>query len=163
MKKKKLFLAIVGIVLFIVNRPIVSTPLPPIIEERELVFKTIEKGYYSGHDERRNYAIINNNDWKNLWDKVNSNITPKPFLPEIDFSRSMIVAVFQGAQGTGGYAIDIVKVVETENTLEVFVKEMSPGRGCGVTFLVTQPYHIIEVQRVDKKVIFIIEKEVKNC
>lgn len=163
MKKKKLFLVIVGIILFILNGSAISQSELSVSKIRELMFKTIAKGYYSGHDERKNYVIINKDDWKNLWDKVNSIITPKPFLAEIDFSRNMIVAVFQGAQSTGGYAIDIVKVVETGNTLEVFVQEISPGRGCGVTFVVTQPYHIIEVQRVDKKVIFRIEKEVKNC
>jgi putative ABC transport system substrate-binding protein len=123
-------------------------------EGADLAFKSIEKGEYCGHGERGDYVITNETDWKELWDRMHSTFSPKPPLPKIDFGKSMILAVFQGLRRSGGYSIEITKVIEGESVLKVFVRESHPPPGSSVTMALTQPYHIIETQKVSKKVIF---------
>ena len=120
----------------------------------ELTFEDISKGSYSGHDERNDYVIRDSSEWENLWGKVQSRVSPTPDLPDINFNDEMVIAVFQGSHSTGGYAIEITKIVEKENSVEVFVKETSPSPDSVVTQAFTQPYHIVKTKRVDKEVIF---------
>lgn len=137
-------------------------------EEIELTFEAIEKGVYSGYDESRyegktKYVINNNEDWQSLWNEVYSIQQPTSPLPTVDFSKDIVIAVFQGVQGSGGYSIEIIKIVETENSIKVFVRETSPGLSCEVTSALTQPYHIIKISKTDKEVIFQTEKKITVC
>lgn len=120
--------------------------------EQELIFETISKGSWSGHNDRKNYVIKDNTKWSNLWDIVHLRVTPKPELPDINFNDEMIIAVFQGSRPTGGYNIEITGIIEKENSIEVFIKETSPV-GI-VTLVLTQPYHIVKIKKADKEVIF---------
>ncbi len=83
--------------------------------------------------------------------------------PEIDFNEEMILVVFQGEKSTGGYGIEINKIVEKENAIEVLVIETLPGYGCMVTEALTSPYHIVKLQKSTKEVIFKTEKEITDC
>lgn len=118
-----------------------------------LIFGTLLKGYYNGHDDRKDYVIKETSEWSNLWDIVVTWL-PKPDFPGIDFRDEMIVAVFQGNFSTGGYGVKITKIIENENFVEIFVEEISPSGGDPVTAAFSQPYHIVKMKRVDKEVIF---------
>ncbi len=120
----------------------------------EQSFETISKDHYSGHDERKEYIIKDNSAWSSLWEVVHSTRSPKPKIPEIDFSKEMIVAVFQGMQATGGHAIKIEKITEKVNSIEIFIEETVPAPESFVTDALTNPYHIIKTKRVDKEVFF---------
>ncbi len=122
---------------------------------QELTFETISRGIYSGHDERKDYVIRDLSGWGNLWDKVQSRVSPISDRPNVNFDDEMIIAVFRGIHSIGGYAIEITKIVEKENSVEVFVKETSPSPNSMVTQAFTQPYHIVKTKRVDKEVVFI--------
>ncbi len=137
-------------------------------EEIELTFEAIEKGVYSGYDESRyegktKYVINNNEDWQFLWNEVYSIQQPTPLLPTVDFSKDIVIAVFQGVQGSGGYSIEIIKIIEAENSIKVFIRETSPGPSCEVTAALTQPYHIIKTSKIDKEVIFKTEEKITMC
>ncbi|MCK4665529.1 protease complex subunit PrcB family protein [Candidatus Dependentiae bacterium] len=123
-------------------------------EKRGFSYKTIAKGSYSGHAEKKYYVATNNLAWKVLWDQVNSTIEPKPPLPAIDFKLETIIAVFQGTQSTGGYSIEIIKVIEKKDSIEVTVQERKPKKGHFVTMAITTPYHIIKIPNRNKKIVF---------
>ena len=61
------------------------------------------------------------------------------------------LGVDQPAVPTGGYYIEITKIVEKENSVEVFARETSPSPGSLVTEAFTQPYHIVKMKKVDKR------------
>ncbi|MDD2777813.1 MAG: protease complex subunit PrcB family protein [Methanocellales archaeon] len=125
------------------------------LSDQELTFETISKGSSSGHDERKDYVIKDLSEWGDLWSKMHSIVLPTPNPPNVNFEDEMIIAVFQGRHFTGGYAIEITQIVEKENSVEIFVKEISPPPDSMVTQAFTQPYHIVKVKRVDKEVVFI--------
>ena len=146
----------------------IPTPTPtlmPTPSPNEMAFKTISHGQYSGFSEAKNYAITNTNDWQSLWNKVYGNVLSKPPLPEVDFNKSMVIAVSLGSKPTGGYDIKItgVKEREAEGLIAISVEESSPGKDCIVSQALTSPYHIIETEKTDKEVVFDTQKVVLDC
>ena len=124
------------------------------IEETDVEFGTIAMGYYCGHNESGNYMINDENDWANLWDIVYSTTTPQPPLPEIDFTQYMVIAVFMGIKPTGGYSIEIIKIVEINTIFEIHIEEKSPDPDSIVTDALTQPFHIIKTKIIEKEIVF---------
>ncbi|MBU3925325.1 protease complex subunit PrcB family protein [Patescibacteria group bacterium] len=128
------------------------------VSGNELRFKTIIKGLNGNPTGQGNYVIKSKSEWMPILQKINAEL-PAP----IDFDKDMIIAVFQGEKSTGGYNTEINTIAEKGNTIEVSVLENSPGRGCAVTQALTSPFHIVKVQKSDKKVLFNIEKVINDC
>lgn len=126
--------------------------------EKKLEFETIEKKSYSGNLEQKNYVIKNSKDWNDLWSKMD-NTRDVPIV----FNRDMIIAVFQGKKSTGGYSIEINRITEKENEIEVSVLETSSGSGCMVTKMLTSPYHIIKLAKQTKEIKFNVTRMTNNC
>ena len=123
----------------------------------EVSFETIEKNDNEGlFREKKNYVITENKEWEDLWNKaVASEIT----VPKIDFEQSMVIAVFQGLKNTAGYRIEIYKVIEKDNSIEVYIQEASPASDNIVTQVITSPYHIVKIKKTDKEVKLIYNNE----
>ena len=106
-------------------------------------FETISKDLFGGHGERAAYVITSSTNWEQLWRKINSIRSAIPVSQDINFEDEMIIAVFQGTFGSG-HGIEIIRIIEEENSLEVLVEEnLEPG-GATVS---TQPYHVIKTKR----------------
>lgn len=156
-----IFLILAGGLVFILYR--YGNPLIPATESVDMAFETIVKGQISAEKENKNYIIEDKNEWQKIWDKIYANTVPKPLLPEIDFSGSEVVAVFQGEKPSGGYNIEITKASENNLNTFIFVKEASPGEDCLTSAAITNPYHIIGFKKADKKIVFKVSKEVIKC
>lgn len=119
-----------------------------------LPFSTVDQGVFSGIQERAQRVIGGAEEWKVLWASRSSAI-PSPLPPPpINFSREMVIAVSMGEQRTGGYSIEIQKIEEGRYSLEVLVSEAFPLPGALVAQVLTQPYHIIKVERRELPVRF---------
>lgn len=121
---------------------------------KERNFETIDKGSYSGHQTRKDYFIRNDVSWKGLWEITFGIYTPKHESPEINFSKDMVIAVYMGMQTTGGYGIEIKKILENKKSIDVLVEEHSPKPGFMYTQALTRPYHIVKTDMSKKKVKF---------
>ena len=110
-------------------------------------FTTLEKGTYSGIIELSFVVIRNKDEWNNFWDRHVSNIIPKPDVPEIDFSKEMVIGVFTGQKSSGGYTVEIVNILKDERIIKVFYKEKAPLPEEIVTTVFTQPYHFIKMPK----------------
>lgn len=125
---------------------------------REVNFELILKSEHCQYKEKKSYLIKDIIDWEKLWQIVIRQPTiigqPTFWLPEVDFTKEMIVAVFMGEQSTGGYGIEVIKIIEQENSLEVFIKETLPAVSQPVTAVLTQPCHIIKLPKIEKEVLF---------
>lgn len=137
-----------------------------VIKEKpaELSFETVLKGTYNEYNkksETENILITSQADWLLMLQKVGLEFSG--VIAPVDFAKDMLIASFQGLRATGGYGIEIIKITETANNLEVYIKDVSPGPGCIVTQALTSPYHIVKLQKSDKEAVFKIEKTVNNC
>ena len=137
--------------------------VPIVAPADRLKFSTISKSPYSNISEKSYRVITSKEDWEALWNQIWVNTDPKPPLPEVDFSRRMIIAAFQGLQRSGGHSISVSKLVNSREALKVTIVERSPGPGCAVTGSLTHPQHIIETERVDKEVVFKVKQRLSEC
>ena len=100
-------------------------------------------------------VVIRDRDaWLELWKQLSSQQSPPPPLPEIDFSREMLIVVAMGQRNTGGFGIIVDGVYKRYKKLEVVVKSISPGNNCMTTQALTQPVDIVRVQKSDYSVVF---------
>jgi hypothetical protein len=127
-----------------------------------ICFLTVLKSS-SDHGEAQNLVINDNAQWQSIWLTLSANQRDKPPLPEIDFTRRTIIAVFQGTQASSGYEISIEEIVESESSLDVTVKAFEPGSRCGVLGIVTRPLHIVEIEKTEKQVVFHVKHRIRNC
>lgn len=84
-------------------------------------------------------------DLQNLWGAAYGNMTPLPPLPEVDFERSSVAAIFVGTRNTGGYSVDVQNVVLEGGELYVDVELTEPGPGAITTQALTNPWMMIRV------------------
>ncbi len=91
--------------------------------------------------------------WTKFWAKHWANFIPPPPLPAIDFREQVVLASFLGERRTTYYASDIECVREIGIAgvgtvpLTVEVLDVSPGPNCVVNPTLTNPYHIVVLDR----------------
>lgn len=125
-------------------------------------FQTISKGYFSRHRSPAYYVIRNEDEWTDVWNRHDISM-PQRSPPEVDFSKSTIIAVFMGEFNTGGYGIEIKKILDMDQSAVVKVEKTYPGRGCGVIEAFTYPYHIVKTDKIDKEVTFDTTERTIEC
>jgi uncharacterized protein (UPF0248 family) len=138
-------------------------PAPVKAQADSVCFLSVLKVSDSSHAEEQNVVINDNAQWQSLWRTLFTNTSEKPPLPEIDFTRRTVVAVFQGEQASSGYQISIEEIVETENALDVSVKAFSPGKRCVLLGKVTRPLHIVEIEKTQKEIVIHVKHRIRNC
>ncbi len=146
------------------NKNAVNKIIEKLYEEpansEELAFRTISKETSSQITQRTQNVIKTQGAWVNFWTRLS--ITDGP-IPQVDFNEKMIIAVTQGQKSTGSYEIEITKIIERENYIEVFATETSPGINCAADTVITSPYHIVEIEKSDKTIRFTLEQEIIEC
>ena len=116
--------------------------------------------------DRRRMVIRDRETWGDVWKQLNvghfvmgpapgRELLPSlPPLPEIDFSRKMLLVVTMGMEPTSGYAITVDGVYEQANQLQVIVGNVSPGSSCFTFQSATEPVDIVELDKRDGSLIF---------
>ncbi len=132
-------------------------------EESIISFEVIHGGTSTAVTEKKQVVATNNDDYQKLMNEVYANLDQMPRIPDVDFSKNDVVAVFMGAKSTGGYSIKVDKVIKRTDAVTVAVNEISPGPKCAVTQMITQPYEIIKVPKLNQKVKYIFKQKVDEC
>ncbi len=122
---------------------------------RRMEFQTVEMGgVFSGHGNSAYYVVNDAEEWADIWNEHSQIMFPQPALPDVDFSKSTVVAVFMGQCLTTGYGIEIKEIIDTGLSVVVKVEKTYPGKGCVLGMMLTHPYHIVKVDKIDKYVLF---------
>lgn len=102
---------------------------------------------------QQNMVITTTAQWSALLSNLDAfnNISGGFTETNIDFNQYMIIAVFDDVYSNGGHSIDIMTVDENLQNIVVDVEKLLTGN---VTTVVTQPYHIVKVQKSTKPVLF---------
>ena len=133
--------------------------------EEEMAFDVLAAGSISSSTaiEEKNYVFKNNDEFKELWNKIYSFSEQGKTLPEVDFSQAMVIAAMAKQAGNGGFEIEISKILEKQTNIEVFIKEISLAAGCPVTQIMNQPFEFVKITKTTKEIQFIPQPETKNC
>ncbi len=119
-------------------------------EAVELKFATVQRGDLSGIEERREVVVRTAAEWAALWKQH----TPGQKPPAIDFTRSMVAGVFLGSRPSGGFAIDVTSVQRDGPDLVVTYRESKPDPKMMVTQMITSPFHLVRIDRLEGPVRF---------
>lgn len=127
-----------------VDSPIDSHPI--------LNFTEISWGTNSDVKEAGNHVIKDQAAWSALWAIHNGG---RSAAPAVDFSKSMVLAAFQGSQTSGCYSTAITDVYREDGVIKVRRVDSEPGAGVICTMSITAPFHMVMVERSDARVEFI--------
>lgn len=129
-----------------------------------LPFETVEQQFYGNYEvEAQNRVIRDAAVFGKFWNRLHEGQKPLPPVPEIDFSREMVVATVLGTKPTGGYVAEITEIAAGAGQVGILVTNSIPGSGCGVTTALTNPYHIVKMERSDLEAAFFEEEAVNEC
>jgi hypothetical protein len=81
----------------------------------------------------------------------------KKILPQVDFRKHTVLAVFSGEKPSGGYDIKIEKVLESgdRKNVAVIYRESAPAAGMDTIAVLTYPRHVVVVRKLTGKVAFL--------
>jgi hypothetical protein len=136
------------------NRPITVTRLRP--EPGPLTS-------YSGIAESRRLVVRDEATWRQTWASIWQNLSEPPPLPQVDFSKEMVVVAALGERSSGGHAILVEGAALTADGVSVRVRAISPGPGCIATLALTQPVDAARLPRVAGTVTFEEQNETRDC
>ena len=113
-------------------------------------FETIVQGDQSAIDARREVVVRTAAEWKTLWREH----APDAPAPAVDFTKSMVVAVFAGYRNTAGYTVTITEIDKDASKLVVKWQEGKPARDVMLAQVLTFPFHIVKTARHEGEVLF---------
>ena len=95
------------------------------------------------------FTIKNEKQWQVFLNKINSvnNVSSSFSEININFSNHNIICVFDTIRNTGGYAIEIERVFVEKKNLNIVYNKKKPGPMEMVTTIITQPYHIVKIEK----------------
>ncbi len=96
--------------------------------------------------DRTNYRITNVNDFNSLWELVYGDVDGHP-LPQVDFSKYEVLAIFDGTHATGGYGVKVQSVVDKSPSRMVTILHLAPNPSCSARLPqgASSPFEIIQV------------------
>lgn len=80
-----------------------------------------------------------------LWGRAHGSMLEPPPLPEVDFGRSSVVAVFLGTRSTGGYSVEVQNVALQDGELYLDVAIAEPAPGDITTQALTNPWVMVRI------------------
>ena len=107
--------------------------------------EVLNQGGYGGRETAGNVVITSRQELVNLYSERNwDNV------PDVDFTKSNVVALFMGQQSTGGHSISISNLTIEGNTAIVTVEKKYPDGMA--TMALTQPYYVAAITKTEKVV-----------
>jgi hypothetical protein len=98
--------------------------------------------YYTALRESQRLIVRDQAQWQDVWTAIWRTHTATPPLPAIDFTREMVVVAALGERPSGGFSIFVDSAFESAVGVTIAIRTVSPGSGCGVTAVFTQPVDI---------------------
>lgn len=123
----------------------------------EVSFQTVSKGVLFGDGmegiSESNISFTNAKDWKSFLEKIN---TPNTFSKvTIDFSEQQLLCVFDTIRNTSGYKIEIKNILIENKGIKIIYTSAKPSAKEMVNMVITQPYHLVIINKRAEEVTFI--------
>lgn len=124
----------------------------PQTEVTTVNYEVLLQGTYSGLKDPLQKVILTEDEFKDLWKKHVSVIVPQPAAPKVDFSVSVIVAIYVGEKNTSGYQILLRKVEPKAKDVIVHYRFTEPPTNSLTLQVLTQPYMLIRIDKPEGQV-----------
>ncbi len=120
---------------------------------KTLTFETVLQAQQSGITSGRQVTIKDASAWASLWREHTVNDNPTPPVPEVDFSKKMVLGVFLGQRPNLCYNVAI-ESVEKVGKQKVAVKYRETKASGSCLQALAYPTHCVTVDRLDLPVEF---------
>jgi len=119
-------------------------------------FRTLDRGTFSGLEERGPVVVTDAAAWRALWERHTSNEVPPPPVPDVDFARERVVVALAGPKPSDCWSIEVTRTRTDEaagvTRVELVVHEPRPGAACAA--FETRPYHIVALAKLPTRLAF---------
>jgi hypothetical protein len=78
-------------------------------------------------------------------------------------NQRTVIAVFSGSKGSSGYAINITQVTSNDSGITVNVLTTVPGNNCSELAILTAPFHMVDIAKVNVPISFANRVQTTNC
>ena len=112
-------------------------------KSKSVSYQVLTDSAYKGKQTESYEIIDNHEDLKKLYKTVKDDL-----VPNVDFAKSRVVALFMGEKNTGGYAIGIESIRKEKGKVIIKVKKSYPDGM--VTMALSQPYVIAKINTTKK-------------
>jgi protease stability complex PrcB-like protein len=130
---------------------------------RAVSLALLAQGTYSAIESPRFEVIRDAAAFRSLWMQHVAAVSPAPPIPDVDFSKDMVIAAFAGIKNTGGYSLSISHLSSTDGRLEARLRLSEPGPTCIVPQAITQPYVIVRTATTPAPVSFRLSTTTSPC
>jgi hypothetical protein len=120
-----------------------------LVLQATVAFTTVARGTDSQVSEPREVLARSADEWRALWSTHSAGRAP-----DLDISRFTVVGVFLGTRPTGGYEIEITRVLQEGAATVVEYRERRPPPDAFLIQALTSPFHIVRIPRTDAKIGF---------
>ena len=139
------------------GKPVAISLLGPKLLGRRMPFLN------GGIKERVRLVIRDRDEFDKLWKQSYRLASNKPPMPEVDFSREMIVVAAMGQQPSSSFEVIVDGACEVDNQLEVSVRSTNFLK-CGLQLgIVTAPVDIVRLPKTDMPVVFQETEVTSDC
>lgn len=116
------------------------------------------RGTTSGITEPVTSVVSSEAEWESLWSRHARAFDSPPAMPAVDFAESDLLAIFAGDQPTGGIAVELGEIEETEwegaPARLVHYSLRKPTESAFKIMVVTQPFLLKAVPRFEGRTFF---------
>ena len=111
---------------------------------------TVAQGAMSNIEEPRQVVVRTTGEWQALWKEHDA----QRAAPVVDFTKSIVVAVFLGTRPTAGFAVEITAVRTEASRAVLEYRERRPPRDALTAQILTSPFHVVRFARTEGSVEF---------
>ena len=140
-----------------------AQPNGPDPVEEEIPIERLASEWSSGFEEAARRVIHNPIEWAIVWAQIYENGSSKPPLPWVNFSKEQVVVAALGRRPSSGYVISVTAASRTGGSTTVRLESRSPGPGCGVLTVITEPVDVVKMPRTVGSVVFEETPRVRSC
>lgn len=117
-------------------------------------FSTLDKGVGSGFTSPLELFVSSQKEWVDLWGKHEVPIAQKKNAPPVDFEKDVVIVAALGMKSTGGFAIEITRIVRSKDDITVYVRRTEPPAGSAPSGKPTSPFVLARMKKPDRPVTF---------
>lgn len=127
---------------------------------RRGLFEVVASGDQGNDPGRDRFVLIDDRDaLRSFWNEVHASAFTPPPLPEARFGRETLLGVRLTERPSGGYRIEVDRVVREDDELFVDVRLIEPAEGSLSTTALTTPWTLVRVLGVDAGVVWFRDPE----
>jgi len=115
--------------------------------KKTIISTKILSGEHSNITEAKQLVVTSKEALQALFKNINKTRSPKVALPEINFKKELVLALFMGSKTSGGYATKIDHITVNKDAVYVYYTESYP-KGMA-TSVMTQPYYLASYPKTD--------------